>query len=69
MKLSTKGRYSLRTMLDLDLHFGDGPVLVKNISKRQRISQGYLEQLFIPLRSAGLVEPLGQEPMASCGGG
>ena len=55
MKLSTKGRYSLRTMLDLALHFGEGPVLVKDISKRQRISRGYLQQLFIPLRSAGLV--------------
>ena len=56
MRLSTKGRYSLRTMLDLALHFGDGPVLVKDISKRQRISRGYLQQLFIPLRSAGLVK-------------
>jgi Rrf2 family cysteine metabolism transcriptional repressor len=56
MKLSTKGRYSLRTMLDLALHFGEGPVLVKDISKRQRISRGYLQQLFIPLRSAGLVK-------------
>ena len=55
MKLSTRGRYSLRTMLDLALHFGDGPVLVKDISKRQKISRGYLQQLFIPLRSAGLV--------------
>jgi len=56
MKVSTKGRYSLRTMLDLALHFGEGPVLVKDISKRQMISRGYLEQLFIPLRSAGLVK-------------
>ena len=56
MRLSTKGRYSARAMLDLALHFGEGPVLVKDISERQRISRGYLEQLFIPLRSAGLVK-------------
>jgi Rrf2 family cysteine metabolism transcriptional repressor len=56
MRLSTKGRYSARTMLDLALHFGEGPVLVKDISERQRISRGYLQQLFIPLRSAGLVK-------------
>jgi Rrf2 family cysteine metabolism transcriptional repressor len=58
MRLSTKGRYSLRTMLDLALHFGDGPVLVKDISKRQRISRGYLQQLLIPLKSAGLVKSI-----------
>jgi Rrf2 family cysteine metabolism transcriptional repressor len=56
MKISTKGRYSARAMLDLALQFGKGPVLVSDISKRQRISKGYLEQLFIPLRSAGLVK-------------
>jgi Rrf2 family transcriptional regulator, cysteine metabolism repressor len=55
MKISTKGRYSTRAMLDLALHFGKGPVLIRDISKRQKISKGYLEQLFIPLRSAGLV--------------
>ena len=56
MKLSTKVRYSVRALLDLALCSGDGPVLVKDISKRQEISRGYLEQLFIPLRSAGLVK-------------
>jgi len=58
MKISTRGRYSTRAMLDLALHFGKGPVLIRDISKRQRISKGYLEQLFIPLRSAGLVRGL-----------
>jgi len=55
MKISTRGRYSTRAMIDLALHFGKGPVLLADISRRQRISKGYLEQLFIPLRSAGLV--------------
>ena len=55
MKISTRGRYSTRAMLDLAVHFGKGPVLIRDISRRQRISKGYLEQLFIPLRSAGLL--------------
>jgi Rrf2 family cysteine metabolism transcriptional repressor len=55
MKISTRGRYSTRAMIDLALHFGKGPVLLADISRRQRISKAYLEQLFIPLRSAGLV--------------
>ncbi|MBW2310709.1 MAG: Rrf2 family transcriptional regulator [Deltaproteobacteria bacterium] len=55
MKLSTKGSYSLRAMLDLALNSGDVPVLIKDISFRQGISRGYLEQLFTSLRVAGLV--------------
>lgn len=42
-------------MLDLALNFGEDPVLIRDISARQGISKGYLEQLFIPLRAAGLV--------------
>jgi len=42
-------------MLDLALHFGQGPILVKDISRRQEISQRYLEQLLTPLKVAGLV--------------
>ena len=45
----------MRAMLDLALNFGRDPVLTKDISARQGISKGYLEQLFIPLRVAGLV--------------
>jgi len=54
MRLSTKGRYGARAMLDLALHYNEGPILIKDISKRQGISKQYLEQLFIPLRAAGL---------------
>ena len=43
-------------MLDLALNFGEDPVLIRDISTRQGISKGYLEQLFIPLRVAGLVQ-------------
>ena len=55
MNISTKGRYAVRAMLDLALQSRDGPTLLKDISKRQGISDLYLEQLFIRLRTAGLV--------------
>lgn len=56
MKLSTRGRYSTRLMMELALHFGEGPVLLKNISKVQDISLKYLGQLIIPLKIAGLIK-------------
>ena len=55
MKLSTKGRYAARAMLDLALRFGQGPILVKDISRREEISERYLEQILTPLKIAGLV--------------
>lgn len=55
MKLSTKGRYATRAMLDLALHYGQGPVLLREIARRQQISERYLEHVIIPLRAAGLV--------------
>ena len=45
MKLSTKGRYGLRAMIDLAQYSGDAPVSIISISERQDISEGYLEQL------------------------
>ncbi len=56
MKLSTKGRYGLKAMYDLAIHFGDGPISLKNIAERQRISDHYLEQLIATLRKSGLVK-------------
>ena len=45
MKISTKGRYALRLMLDLAVHGGDGlPVSLKDVSRRQQLSDKYLEQ-------------------------
>jgi Rrf2 family protein len=58
MKLSTRGRYGVRLMLDLALHHGNGPVLLKDISKRQGISQKYLWNLINPLKTAGLVNSM-----------
>lgn len=57
MKLSTKGRYGARAMLDLALHIsGNEPVSLNSIAERQEISEQYLEQIFSALRKAGLVK-------------
>ena len=58
MKLSSKGRYGVKSMLDLALHNGEGPVALKSIAERQDISENYLEQLFATLRKAGQVKSI-----------
>jgi Rrf2 family protein len=58
MKLSTRGRYGVRLMLDLALHYGEGPILLKDIAQRQEISEKYLWQLINPLKTTGLVNSL-----------
>ena len=58
MKLSTKGRYGVKAMLDLALHNSEGLIVLKNIAERQQISENYLEQLFATLRKAGLVNSI-----------
>jgi Rrf2 family protein len=55
MKLSTKGRYGVRLMLDLALHAAEGPVTLKDIAARQEISEKYLSNLIALLRNAGFV--------------
>jgi Rrf2 family protein len=55
MKLSTKGRYGLRALLDLALHQGEGLVLLKDIAQRQEISLPYLEHLITPLLAGGII--------------
>lgn len=55
MKLSTRGRYTTRALLDLALHQEEGPVLLKDIAQRQQISLQYLEHLITPLIGAGIV--------------
>ena len=54
MKLSTRGRYGMRAMLDLAQHYDEGLVLVKDVAARQDISERYLEHLFLSLKTAGL---------------
>ena len=56
MRLSTKGQYGVRAMFDLASHFKNSPVPLRQISEREGISLNYLEQLFLKLRRAGLVE-------------
>ena len=56
MRLSTKGRYAVTAMLDLAIHYEEGPVTLAGISETQGISLSYLEQLFVRLKKNGLVE-------------
>ena len=56
MRLSTKGRYGLRALLDLALHQHEGPVLLKDIARRQELSLPYLQHLIAPLIAAGVVK-------------
>jgi len=55
MKLSTKGRYGVRLMIELALHEGNELVTLREISKQQEISQKYLWSLITPLLKAGLI--------------
>lgn len=56
MRLSTRSRYGTRAMLELALHYGQGPVLLKEIAERQEISKKYLDQIITTLRAANLVK-------------
>ena len=55
MKISTRGRYALRMMLDMVLSDSDKPVRVKEIAERQEISEKYMEQIMSVLNKAGFV--------------
>ena len=56
MKLSTKGRYGTRAVLDVALHDEEGPVPLKDIAQRQQISLPYLEHLITPLIEGGIIK-------------
>jgi Rrf2 family protein len=56
IKLSTKARYGVRAMLDLALHSEKGPVPLKDIARRQGISERYLENIMTGFVSAGLLQ-------------
>ncbi|MFW6279103.1 MAG: RrF2 family transcriptional regulator [Bacillota bacterium] len=56
MKVSTRGRYGLRAMLDLAQTQSTGAIPLRKIADRQNISIQYLEQIFVTLRRAGLVK-------------
>jgi Rrf2 family cysteine metabolism transcriptional repressor len=56
MRLSTKGRYGLKAMVDLAIHSQDKQIALRHIAERQDISEHYLEQLIAVLRKSGLVK-------------
>ena len=61
MKLSTKGRYGLRAMIDLALHYEARkeplpPIMMSDIARRQGVSRKYLHALLTPLKDAGLIQ-------------
>ena len=55
MRISTRGRYGTRMMLDLAVHHDQGPTPLREIARRQDLSAKYLEQLIIPLKAAGFI--------------
>ncbi len=55
MRMSTKGRYALRAMVDLAINYGEGPVLLKDIADRQGISLKYLDHIIGPFRVEGTI--------------
>ena len=56
MKISTKGRYALRMMLDMVQHQKNGPVALKDIAERQNVSKKYLEQIALLLSQEGILQ-------------
>ncbi|MCR4435702.1 MAG: Rrf2 family transcriptional regulator [Clostridiales bacterium] len=58
MKISTKGKYGLEALTDMAIYSSDGHVSLKSISKRQGISENYLEQIFSVLRKKGILESI-----------
>lgn len=58
MKISTKGRYAVRMMLDMALNNTGEPIRIKDISSRQNISDKYLEQIVSILNKAGFVKSI-----------
>ncbi len=58
IKLSTRSRYGTRLMLRLALNYGKGPVFLRDIAREEGVSEKYLSQLVIPLRSNSLIVSL-----------
>ena len=56
MKISTKGRYALRLLLDLAMNESGEPIRLKEVAERQGISDKYLEQIIATLNKGGVVK-------------
>ncbi|MBI3948458.1 MAG: Rrf2 family transcriptional regulator [Armatimonadetes bacterium] len=55
MNLTSKGQYASRAILDLSVHYADGPVTIEEIAERQGVPRKYLGQVLLMLKRAGLV--------------
>ncbi len=58
MKISTKGRYAVRLMLDLAENHTGEPIRLKDVARRQEVSEKYLEQIIAMLNKAGFVRSI-----------
>jgi Rrf2 family cysteine metabolism transcriptional repressor len=58
MKLSTRSRYGVRALLEMAIEYGNGPLQIKTIAEREKISNKYLEQLVALLKTSGLVQSI-----------
>src|SRR5436305_14005721 len=58
MKLTMKGDYCLRSMLDMAAYYGQGPIESADIARRQYITEQYLDQILMVLRKEGLVKSI-----------
>lgn len=58
MRLSTRFRYGLRLMIDLAQSYKQGPLILKEIAKKERVSKKYLEQIVLKLMSAKLIKSI-----------
>jgi Rrf2 family protein len=56
MRISAKGEYAIRALLDLAVHHGEGLVPIQEVARRQNIPQRYLEQVLLLLKRAGILE-------------
>lgn len=56
MRISAKGEYAIKAMLDLALHYGKGLIPIQDIAARQGIPQRYLEQVLLLLKRAGFLQ-------------
>jgi Rrf2 family transcriptional regulator, cysteine metabolism repressor len=56
MRISAKGEYAIRALLDLAIHHGEGLVPIQEVARRQGIPQRYLEQVLLLLKRAGILE-------------
>lgn len=54
--MSTRGRYGLRAVVDMARYYHDGPILLKDIARRQEVSMKYLDRIIKPLREEGLIK-------------